>query len=133
MQSKTHLVRALYRNGDGFFFSSPLLFSVSAAFILAATLILTLNDAVLSKKKDFILSEDDLAAVSGPVAPQEDEEEEEEDSVQFSKLSYMGCTWVKAPRNEAEAQKAMSTLKAECPILIPITLHVPNDPDGCVR
>lgn len=59
--------------------------------------------------------------------------QEEEDSVQFSKLSYLGCTWVKAPRNEAEAQKAMATLRAESAIPIPITLHVPNGPDGCVR
>ncbi|XP_067271959.1 rab GTPase-activating protein 1-like isoform X6 [Pseudorasbora parva] len=58
---------------------------------------------------------------------------QEEDSVQFSKLSYLGCTWVKAPRNEMEAQKAMATLRAESAIPIPITLHVPNGPDGCVR
>lgn len=58
---------------------------------------------------------------------------QEEDSVQFSKLSYLGCTWVKAPRNEAEAQKAMATLRAESAIPIPVTLHVPNGPDGCVR
>lgn len=59
--------------------------------------------------------------------------QEEEDSVQFSKLSYLGCTWVKAPRNETEALKAMATLRAESAIPIPITLHVPNGPDGCVR
>uniref|UniRef100_A0A673J1F9 Rab GTPase-activating protein 1-like n=1 Tax=Sinocyclocheilus rhinocerous TaxID=307959 RepID=A0A673J1F9_9TELE len=59
--------------------------------------------------------------------------EPEEDSVQFSQLSYLGCTWVKAPRNETEAQKAMATLRAESAIPIPITLHVPNGPDGCVR
>uniref|UniRef100_A0A671P6Z2 Rab GTPase-activating protein 1-like n=1 Tax=Sinocyclocheilus anshuiensis TaxID=1608454 RepID=A0A671P6Z2_9TELE len=59
--------------------------------------------------------------------------EQEEDSVQFSKLSYLGCTWVKAPRNETEAQKAMATLRAESVIPIPVTLHVPNCPDGCVR
>uniref|UniRef100_A0A672T547 RAB GTPase activating protein 1 like n=1 Tax=Sinocyclocheilus grahami TaxID=75366 RepID=A0A672T547_SINGR len=59
--------------------------------------------------------------------------EQEEDSVQFSKLSYLGCTWVKAPRNETEAQKAMATLRAESAIPIPVTLHVPNCPDGCVR
>ncbi|MCI4383472.1 hypothetical protein PGIGA_G00026910 [Pangasianodon gigas] len=58
---------------------------------------------------------------------------QEEESVQFSKLSYLGCTWVKAPRSETEAQKAMSTLRAESPSPIPITLHVPNNPDGCVR
>uniref|UniRef100_A0AAY4BT88 Rab GTPase-activating protein 1-like n=1 Tax=Denticeps clupeoides TaxID=299321 RepID=A0AAY4BT88_9TELE len=64
-------------------------------------------------------------ATEGPVP--------EEDSVQFSKLSYLGCTWVKAPRSESEAQKAMATLQAESAIPIPVTLHVPNVPDGCVR
>ncbi|XP_054459509.1 rab GTPase-activating protein 1-like isoform X2 [Anoplopoma fimbria] len=57
----------------------------------------------------------------------------EEDSVQFNKLSYLGCTWVKAPRNEAEAQRAMVTLRAESAIPIPITLHVPCGPNGSVR
>ncbi|XP_076880719.1 LOW QUALITY PROTEIN: rab GTPase-activating protein 1-like [Brachyhypopomus gauderio] len=57
----------------------------------------------------------------------------EEESVQFSKLSYLGCTWVKAPRSEPEAQKAMATLRAESPSPIPVVLHVPNGPDGCVR
>uniref|UniRef100_A0A8C8I3N8 Rab-GAP TBC domain-containing protein n=1 Tax=Oncorhynchus tshawytscha TaxID=74940 RepID=A0A8C8I3N8_ONCTS len=58
---------------------------------------------------------------------------QEEDSVQFSKLSYLGCTWVKAPRSEPEAQRAMTTLRAESAIPIPVTLHVPNVPGGCVR
>ncbi|XP_028260598.1 rab GTPase-activating protein 1-like isoform X2 [Parambassis ranga] len=57
----------------------------------------------------------------------------EEDSVQFNKLSYLGCTWVKAPRNEGEAQRAMATLRAESAIPIPVTLHVPCGPDGSVR
>ncbi|CAB1324639.1 unnamed protein product [Coregonus sp. 'balchen'] len=58
---------------------------------------------------------------------------QEEDSVQFSKLSYLGCTWVKAPRSEPEALRAMTTLRAESAVPIPITLHVPNVPEGCVR
>ncbi|XP_051929864.1 rab GTPase-activating protein 1-like isoform X2 [Hippocampus zosterae] len=58
---------------------------------------------------------------------------QEEDGVQFNKLSYLGCTWVKAPRNEAEAQRAMATLRAESAIPIPITLHVPCGPEGSVR
>uniref|UniRef100_A0A8C9TH50 RAB GTPase activating protein 1 like n=1 Tax=Scleropages formosus TaxID=113540 RepID=A0A8C9TH50_SCLFO len=62
---------------------------------------------------------------SGPV--------EEEDSVQFSKLSYLGCTWVKAPRSEPEALRAMSTLRAESAVPIPVTLYVPNVPEGSVR
>ncbi|KAF7703015.1 hypothetical protein HF521_022022 [Silurus meridionalis] len=72
-------------------------------------------------------NEASMVAVGSPVV------QEEEESVQFSKLSYLGCTWVKAPRSEAEAQKAMSTLRAESPSPIPITLHVPNNPEGCVR
>ncbi|XP_072515848.1 rab GTPase-activating protein 1-like isoform X2 [Salminus brasiliensis] len=71
-------------------------------------------------------SEATAGTVGTPVFP-------EEDSVQFSKLSYLGCTWVKAPRSEVEAQKAMATLRAESPSPIPVTLHVPNGPDGCVR
>uniref|UniRef100_A0A8C7RUY1 Rab-GAP TBC domain-containing protein n=1 Tax=Oncorhynchus mykiss TaxID=8022 RepID=A0A8C7RUY1_ONCMY len=54
-------------------------------------------------------------------------------SRRFSKLSYLGCTWVKAPRSEPEALRAMTTLRAESAIPIPITLHVPNVPEGCVR
>ncbi|XP_056269799.1 rab GTPase-activating protein 1-like [Pseudoliparis swirei] len=57
----------------------------------------------------------------------------EEDSVQFNKLSYLGCTWVKAPRSEAEAQRAMVTLRAESAVPVPVTLHVPCGPDGSVR
>nr|XP_046246595.1 rab GTPase-activating protein 1-like isoform X1 [Scatophagus argus] len=58
---------------------------------------------------------------------------QEEDSVQFNKLSYLGCTWVKAPRSETEAQRAMATLRAESAIPIPVTLHVPCGADGSVR
>ncbi|KAJ8278739.1 hypothetical protein COCON_G00058050 [Conger conger] len=57
----------------------------------------------------------------------------EEDSVQFSKLSYLGCTWVKAPRSESEAQRAMATLRAESAVPIPVTLYVPSVPEGSVR
>lgn len=71
--------------------------------------------------------------MTGVVSTEASVEAQEEDSVQFSKLSYLGCTWVKAPRNESEAQKAMATLRAESAIPIPVTLHVPNGPDGCVR
>ncbi|XP_043079751.1 rab GTPase-activating protein 1-like isoform X2 [Puntigrus tetrazona] len=75
----------------------------------------------------------DTAPHEASAAGLESSAEQEEDSVQFSKLSYLGCTWVKAPRNETEAQKAMATLRAESAIPIPVTLHVPNGPDGCVR
>uniref|UniRef100_A0A8B9RDQ3 Rab-GAP TBC domain-containing protein n=1 Tax=Astyanax mexicanus TaxID=7994 RepID=A0A8B9RDQ3_ASTMX len=73
-----------------------------------------------------VLNTASMSTLGSPVVP-------EEDSVQFSKLSYLGCTWVKAPRSEVEAQKAMATLRAESPGHIPVTLHVPNGPDGCVR
>ncbi|XP_016394248.1 rab GTPase-activating protein 1-like isoform X2 [Sinocyclocheilus rhinocerous] len=75
----------------------------------------------------------DTAPHEASAAVLESSTEQEEESVQFSKLSYLGCTWVKAPRNETEAQKAMATLRAESAIPIPVTLHVPNCPDGCVR
>ncbi|XP_037104526.1 rab GTPase-activating protein 1-like isoform X1 [Syngnathus acus] len=58
---------------------------------------------------------------------------QEEDSVQFNKLSYLGSTCVKAPRDEAEAQRAMATLRADSAIPIPVTLHVPCGPEGSVR
>uniref|UniRef100_A0A8D3BHJ1 Rab GTPase-activating protein 1-like n=1 Tax=Scophthalmus maximus TaxID=52904 RepID=A0A8D3BHJ1_SCOMX len=74
----------------------------------------------------FCLSTEACPAPSSPMVP-------EEDSVQFNKVSYLGCTWVKAPRNEAEAQSAMTTLRAESAIPIPITLHVPSGPNGSVR
>lgn len=70
---------------------------------------------------------------TGPAAPVSPTVLEEEDSVQFNKLSYLGCTWVKAPRNEGEAQRAMATLRAESAIPIPITMHVPCGPEGSVR
>ncbi|XP_056304335.1 rab GTPase-activating protein 1-like isoform X1 [Danio aesculapii] len=70
--------------------------------------------------------ESSSAVLESPTVP-------EEESVQFSKLSYLGCTWVKAPRSEMEAQKAMATLRAESAIPIPVILHVPNGHDGCVR
>ncbi|XP_061093421.1 rab GTPase-activating protein 1-like isoform X1 [Conger conger] len=66
------------------------------------------------------------AAAGGRAVP-------EEDSVQFSKLSYLGCTWVKAPRSESEAQRAMATLRAESAVPIPVTLYVPSVPEGSVR
>ncbi|XP_076007501.1 rab GTPase-activating protein 1-like isoform X2 [Genypterus blacodes] len=80
------------------------------------------NQVVEPRPSEVLLS----PTVSAPTVP-------EEDSVQFSKLSYLGCTWVKAPRNESEAQGAMATLRAESAIPIPITLHVPIGPDGSVR
>uniref|UniRef100_A0A8C9YYK2 RAB GTPase activating protein 1 like n=1 Tax=Sander lucioperca TaxID=283035 RepID=A0A8C9YYK2_SANLU len=80
----------------------------------------------LTISQSFCLSTETCPAPSSPIVL-------EEDSVQFNKLSYLGCTWVKAPRNEAEAQRAMATLRAESAIPIPITLHVPCRPDGSVR
>uniref|UniRef100_A0A3Q2Z5G3 RAB GTPase activating protein 1 like n=1 Tax=Hippocampus comes TaxID=109280 RepID=A0A3Q2Z5G3_HIPCM len=80
-----------------------------------------------------ITSIHDPLEVSSPCPAPASPTTQEEDSVQFNKLSYLGCTWVKAPRNEAEAQRAMATLRAESAIPIPITLHVPCGPEGSVR
>ncbi|XP_020654211.3 rab GTPase-activating protein 1-like isoform X3 [Pogona vitticeps] len=62
-----------------------------------------------------------------PVTPSE------EDSVSFNKLTYLGCMKVSAPRSESEALCAMATLKNSSRSLFPITLYVPNIPDGSVR
>uniref|UniRef100_A0AAQ5Z814 Rab-GAP TBC domain-containing protein n=1 Tax=Amphiprion ocellaris TaxID=80972 RepID=A0AAQ5Z814_AMPOC len=85
------------------------------------------GNGTLTISQLFCLSTEACPALSSSTVPTE------EDSVQFNKLSYLGCTWVKAPRNEAEAQRAMATLRAESAIPIPITLHVPCGPDGSVR
>ncbi|XP_070602830.1 rab GTPase-activating protein 1-like isoform X3 [Erythrolamprus reginae] len=57
----------------------------------------------------------------------------EEDSVLFNKLLYLGCMKVSAPRSEAEALCAMATLKNSNHSPSPVTLYVPNIPDGSVR
>lgn len=57
----------------------------------------------------------------------------EEDSVLFNKLCYLGCMMVRAPRSELEALKAMATLRAQTAISFPVTLYVPNVPEGSVR
>uniref|UniRef100_A0A8B9G1X5 Rab GTPase-activating protein 1-like n=1 Tax=Amazona collaria TaxID=241587 RepID=A0A8B9G1X5_9PSIT len=57
----------------------------------------------------------------------------EEDSVLFNKLTYLGCTKVSAPRNEAEALRAMANMKSSSQASLPVTLYVPNIPEGSVR
>ncbi|XP_017692402.1 PREDICTED: rab GTPase-activating protein 1-like isoform X1 [Lepidothrix coronata] len=57
----------------------------------------------------------------------------EEDSVLFNKLMYLGCTKVSAPRNEPEALHAMGNMKSSSQAPLPVTLYVPNIPEGSVR
>ncbi|XP_044295013.1 rab GTPase-activating protein 1-like isoform X2 [Varanus komodoensis] len=57
----------------------------------------------------------------------------EEDSVLFNKLTYLGCMKVSAPRSETEALCAMAALKNSSHLPLPVTLYVPNSPDGSVR
>ncbi|NWS66120.1 RBG1L protein, partial [Crotophaga sulcirostris] len=57
----------------------------------------------------------------------------EEDSVLFNKLTYLGCTKVSAPRNEPEALHAMANMKFSSQAPLPVTLYVPNIPEGSVR
>uniref|UniRef100_A0A803VD21 Rab GTPase-activating protein 1-like n=1 Tax=Ficedula albicollis TaxID=59894 RepID=A0A803VD21_FICAL len=57
----------------------------------------------------------------------------EEDSVLFNKLTYLGCTKVSAPRNEPEALCAMANMKSSSQVPLPVTLYVPNIPEGSVR
>uniref|UniRef100_A0A673YHR1 RAB GTPase activating protein 1 like n=1 Tax=Salmo trutta TaxID=8032 RepID=A0A673YHR1_SALTR len=87
------------------------------------------NKLITSIDYSYIINLESVCPPAGQGSPPV----QEEDSVQFSKLSYLGCTWVKAPRSEPEALRAMTTLRAESAIPIPITLHVPNVPEGCVR
>ncbi|XP_061490112.1 rab GTPase-activating protein 1-like isoform X4 [Rhineura floridana] len=57
----------------------------------------------------------------------------EEESVLFNKLTYLGCIKVSAPRSESEALCAMAALKNSSHSPFPVTLYVPNIPDGSVR
>jgi len=57
----------------------------------------------------------------------------EEDSVLFNKLTYLGCMKVSSPRNEVEALRAMATMKSASQHPFPVTLYVPNVPEGSVR
>nr|XP_004662841.1 rab GTPase-activating protein 1 isoform X1 [Jaculus jaculus]XP_044996664.1 rab GTPase-activating protein 1 isoform X1 [Jaculus jaculus] len=68
------------------------------------------------------------AEVSSPFTPVADE-----DSVVFSKLTYLGCASVNAPRSEVEALRMMSILRSQCQISLDVTLSVPNVSEGTVR
>uniref|UniRef100_A0A8D0G9I9 Rab GTPase-activating protein 1 n=1 Tax=Sphenodon punctatus TaxID=8508 RepID=A0A8D0G9I9_SPHPU len=65
---------------------------------------------------------------SSPFTPVADEE-----SVVFSKLTYLGCASVNAPRSEVEALRMMSILRSQCEISVDVTLSVPNVSEGTVR
>ncbi|XP_054853408.1 rab GTPase-activating protein 1 isoform X2 [Eublepharis macularius] len=76
-----------------------------------------------------------------PVKPTQGESEDsspftpvaDEDSVVFSKLTYLGCASVNAPRSEVEALRMMSILRSQCQISVHVTLSVPNVSEGTVR
>uniref|UniRef100_A0A8C0VIA7 RAB GTPase activating protein 1 like n=1 Tax=Cyanistes caeruleus TaxID=156563 RepID=A0A8C0VIA7_CYACU len=70
--------------------------------------------------------------ISAP-RPSSPSEPLEEDSVLFNKLTYLGCTMVSAPRNEPEALCAMASMKSSSQAPLPVTLYVPNIPEGSVR
>ncbi|NWW31007.1 RBG1L protein, partial [Panurus biarmicus] len=70
--------------------------------------------------------------ISAP-RPSSPSEPLEEDSVLFNKLTYLGCTKVSAPRSEAEALHAMANMKSSSHAPLPVTLYVPNIPEGSVR
>uniref|UniRef100_A0A4W3JSG0 Rab GTPase-activating protein 1 n=1 Tax=Callorhinchus milii TaxID=7868 RepID=A0A4W3JSG0_CALMI len=57
----------------------------------------------------------------------------DEDSVLFSKLTYLGCASVNAPRSEVEALRMMSILRSQCQVPLDVTLSVPNVSEGIVR
>uniref|UniRef100_A0A8B9J496 Rab GTPase-activating protein 1 n=1 Tax=Astyanax mexicanus TaxID=7994 RepID=A0A8B9J496_ASTMX len=66
--------------------------------------------------------------VSSPGTPVPDE-----DSVVFSKLTYLGCASVNAPRSEVEALRMMSILRSQCQMPLDVTLSVPGVSEGTVR
>ncbi|XP_068104258.1 rab GTPase-activating protein 1 isoform X1 [Hyperolius riggenbachi] len=57
----------------------------------------------------------------------------DEDSVVFSKLTYLGCASVNAPRSEVEALRMISILRGQCQNSIDVTLSVPSVSEGTVR
>ncbi|XP_032904724.1 rab GTPase-activating protein 1 isoform X1 [Amblyraja radiata] len=57
----------------------------------------------------------------------------EEDSILFSKLTYLGCASVNAPRSEVEALRMMSILRSQCQVPLDVTISVPNVSEGIVR
>ncbi|XP_028826784.1 rab GTPase-activating protein 1 isoform X3 [Denticeps clupeoides] len=67
-------------------------------------------------------------AEASPVTPVPDE-----DSVVFSKLTYLGCASVNAPRSEVEALRMMSILRSQCQLPLDVTLSVPSVSEGTVR
>ncbi|NXO75581.1 RBG1L protein, partial [Sitta europaea] len=73
-----------------------------------------------------------FSEISAP-RPSSPSEPLEEDSVLFNKLTYLGCTKVSAPRNEPEALHAMAKMKSSSQASLPVTLYVPNIPEGSVR
>ncbi|XP_038600733.1 rab GTPase-activating protein 1 [Tachyglossus aculeatus] len=79
--------------------------------------------------------------MSLPVNPGQGDSEElspftpvaDENSVVFSKLTYLGCASVNAPRSEVEALRMMSILRSQCQTSLDVTLSVPNVSEGTVR
>ncbi|XP_069744793.1 rab GTPase-activating protein 1 isoform X1 [Narcine bancroftii] len=57
----------------------------------------------------------------------------DEDSILFSKLTYLGCASVNAPRSEVEALRMMSILRSQCQVPLDVTISVPNVSEGIVR
>lgn len=83
-------------------------------------------------KLDMVLpvkpAQDDDSSESNPTTPVPDE-----DSVVFSKLTYLGCASVNAPRSEVEALRMISILRSQCQGPLDVTLSVPNVSEGTVR
>uniref|UniRef100_A0A670YM03 Rab GTPase-activating protein 1 n=1 Tax=Pseudonaja textilis TaxID=8673 RepID=A0A670YM03_PSETE len=64
-------------------------------------------------------------SMTGPSKP--------EMSVVFSKLTYLGCASVNAPRSEVEALRMMAILRSQGQTSVDVTLSVPNVSEGTVR
>ncbi|KAL4597544.1 rab GTPase-activating protein 1 isoform X1 [Arapaima gigas] len=79
-----------------------------------------------AKEGEFLYRDD--SSEPSPSTPVPDE-----DSVVFSKLTYLGCASVNAPRSEVEALRMISILRGQCQMPLDVTLSVPGVSEGTVR
>ncbi|XP_036384296.1 rab GTPase-activating protein 1 isoform X1 [Megalops cyprinoides] len=80
----------------------------------------------LAQDSEFVYRDD--SSEPSPSTPVPDE-----DSVVFSKLTYLGCASVNAPRSEVEALRMISILRGQCQVPLDVTLSVPGVSEGTVR
>ncbi|XP_008822642.1 rab GTPase-activating protein 1 [Nannospalax galili] len=116
------LVERSQLDGDG---DGPLSDQLSASSTINPVLLVGLQKPEMSLPVKPGQGDSEVSSPFTPVA--------DEDSVVFSKLTYLGCASVNAPRSEVEALRMMSILRSQCQISLDVTLSVPNVSEGAVR